>query len=547
MQPRSSRGVNVQKKYIMGTSPKVYLGHIVDVICRRIFDGRIEVSGGTVTAVRECGGVPADAPYILPGFIDSHFHIESSMLTPAELARVAAGHGTVGVVSDPHEIANVLGVSGIDYMLEDASRTNFNFCFGAPSCVPSCGSDIESGGAVLSSKDVDELLQRPSIGYLSEMMNFPGVLSEDTEVIAKIASARRAGKPVDGHAPGLLGRDRAAYAAKGISTDHECSTYEEGLSCIENGMDVLVREGSAARNYEALIPLIALRPDKVMFCTDDCHPDDLLSGHINALVKRALGDGYDLWDVLRSACLNPQVHYHLNWGLLREGDPATFIMVDTLTSEMKVLATFFRGESLEVRDCGGGDVFPNNFEAQAIRVADIEREDSAPVPVIIASDGQLYTSLEYASRDDTSYPWEEVQKIVVLNRYVKGATPSVGYVRGFNVRNGAMAASIAHDCHNIVAIGSSDDGIVRVINEVVSMRGGIAAVHGTGAVNSLSLPIAGIMSPLGAGQVVEIYRKLLDTIASAGCTFRAPFLTMSFMCLPVIPQAKITDKGLFIS
>lgn len=531
----------------MERSPKVYFGHIVDVIGRRIFDGRIEVCGGAITSVRESGEVRADAPFILPGFIDSHFHIESSMLTPTELARVAASHGTTGVVSDPHEIANVLGISGIDYMLENASRSNFNFCFGAPSCVPSCGSDIESGGAVLTSKDVDELLQRPQIGYLSEMMNFPGVLSEDSEVLAKIASARRAGKPVDGHAPGLLGKERAEYAGKGISTDHECTTYEEGLSCIENGMNVLVREGSAARNYEALIPLISLRPDKIMFCTDDSHPDDLLYGHVNAIVKRAIGDGYDLWDVLRAACLNPQVHYNLNWGLLREGDPATFIMVDSLTSEMKVLATFFRGESLRIGDGGRGEIFPNNFEAEAISVEDIEREDNGPVPVIIARDGQLYTSLEYASRDDSSYPWDEAQKIVVLNRYKKGASPSVGYIRGFNVKNGAMAASIAHDCHNIVAIGSSDTRIVRVINEVVSMRGGIAALHGEGRLNCLSLPIAGIMSPLEGKQVVEIYRELLDTIASAGCTMRAPFLTMSFMCLPVTPQVKITDKGLFIS
>ena len=531
----------------MERGPKVFLGHIVDVLGRRIFDGRIEVNGGVITSVRECRDVRADGPFILPGFIDSHFHIESSMLTPTELARIAASHGTIGVVSDPHEIANVLGISGIDYMLENASRSNFNFCFGAPSCVPSCGSDIESGGAVLSSKDVDILLQRPQIGYLSEMMNFPGVLSEDPEVIAKIASARRAGKPVDGHAPGLLREERARYAGKGISTDHECTTYEEGLSCIENGMNVLVREGSAAKNYEALIPLISLRADKVMFCTDDCHPDYLLSGHINVIVKRALGDGYDLWDVLRSACLNPQVHYNLNWGLLREGDPATFIMVDSLTPEMKVLSTFFRGESLRVEEEGIGEIFPNNFKAEAISVEDIEREDNGPVPVIVARDGQLFTSLEYASRDDASYPWEEVQKIVVLNRYKKGAHPSVGYIRGFNVRNGAMAASIAHDCHNIVAIGSSDSRIVRVINEVISMRGGIAALHGESRMNSLSLPIAGIMSPLEGRQVVEIYRKLLDTIASAGCSFRAPFLTMSFMCLPVIPQAKITDKGMFIS
>lgn len=523
----------------------VYIGHIVDIINHRIYDGRIEVYDGLIKSINECGDVQHNAPYILPGFIDSHFHIESSMLTPAELAGIAAGHGTIGVISDPHEIANVLGMKGIDFMLDNASKTNFNFCFGAPSCVPSCGADIESSGAVLSSKDIEILLQRPEIGYLSEMMNFPGVLSDDPEVMTKIASAHRAGKPVDGHAPGLLGKERAGYAQKGISTDHECTTYEEGLSCVENGMNVLIREGSAAKNYEALIPLIALRPDKTMFCTDDCHPGDLVSGHINNIVKRAISDGYDIWDILRAACLNPQLHYNLNWGLLREGDPATFIMVDSLTPKMEILATFFRGEHLKTEKDDSKYVFPNIFEAEPIRLEDISREDDGPVPIILASDGQLLTSVEYARHDDTSYPWDEVQKIVVVNRYSKGIPPAVGYIRGFNIKDGAMAASIAHDCHNIVAIGSSDAQIIRVINEVISMRGGLVALSGEYKMSRLELPIAGIISPLEGREVARINREVLSTIAETGCTLQSPFITMSFMCLPVIPQVKITDKGVF--
>lgn len=523
----------------------VFQGHIVDVINRRIFDGSIEVSDGAISSVRESGDVSADSPYILPGFIDSHFHVESSMMLPTELAKVAVLHGTTGIVTDPHEIANVLGIRGIDFMLEDASRTNFNFCFGAPSCVPSCGTDIETSGAVLSPGDVSELLKRPQIGYLSEMMNFPGVLAEDPEVLAKIDAARRAGKPVDGHAPGLLGEDRARYAEKGISTDHECTTYEEGLSCIENGMNVLVREGSAAKNYQALIPLLNLHPDRIMFCTDDCHPEDIVYGHINSLVKRALADGFDLWDILRAACLNPQKHYGLDWGLLREGDPATFIMVDSLTPDMKVLATFFKGEPLTTRKADSGKGFPNIFEADPIREEDIASEPSGRVPVIVARDGQLYTSIEYADRSDSSYPWDEVQKIVVVNRYRKGVPPSVGFVRGFNVRDGAMAASIAHDCHNLVAIGSSDSRIVRVVNEVIAMKGGIVALCGEDEMGSLALPVAGLMSPLEGREIDRLYRELLRIISKAGCDMRAPFLTMSFMCLPVIPQAKITDKGLF--
>ena len=525
--------------------PEIFQGHVVDIIRRRIFDGCIEVTDGRISSIHECQEHLHDAPYILPGFIDSHVHIESSMMTPSQFAYVAAGHGTIGVVSDPHEIANVLGVRGIDFMLENASESNFNFCFGAPSCVPSCSSDIESGGAVLSSRDVEELLHRPRIGYLSEVMNFPGVLSEDPEVLAKIDSAIRAGKKVDGHAPGLLGVNRNRYARAGISTDHECTTYQEGLSCLDSEMNVLIRQGSAAKNYKVLIPLLALRPEKIMFCTDDCHPGDLLSGHINEIVKSALRDGYDLWDILRAACLNPQVHYNLNWGLLREGDPATFIIVDSLSPEMRVLGTFIRGERPGICVPQKSGHYPNIFEVREMGREDIFRTYEGLVPVIVASDGELFTSSEYARRDDPSYPWDEVQKIVVVNRYRKGIPPSVGYIRGFNIKDGAMAASVAHDCHNIVAIGSSDSQILRVVNEVISMRGGLAALSGKNRLSRLELPIAGIMSPLEGREVARLNREVLDTIADAGCTMCSPFITMSFMCLPVIPKVKITDKGVF--
>lgn len=526
-------------------SPKVFIGHFVDIINRRIYDGRMEVRDGIISSISECNEVQANAPYVLPGFIDSHVHIESSMLTPSEFAKVAARHGTIGVVSDPHEIANVLGVKGVDFMIDNASKTNLNFCFGAPSCVPSCGTDIERGGSMLSSKDVEGLLQRSDIGYLSEMMNFPGVLSDDSEVLAKIEAAEKAGKPVDGHAPGLVGKDRARYAKKGISTDHECTTYEEGFSCIENGMNVLIREGSAAKNYEALIPLLAIKPEMIMFCTDDSHPGDFMFGHVNNIVKRAINDGYDIWDVLRAASLNPQIHYKLNWGLLREGDPATFIATDSLGPSMRILATVLKGELPKSERLDGESEYPNVFEAQPISEEDIQKEYEGPVPVILASDGQLYTSFEYAMPDDKSYPWEDVQKIVVVNRYKKGLPPAIGYIRGYNIHDGAMASSIAHDCHNIVAIGSSDSQIVRVVNEVISMRGGMAALCGKNRMSSLALPIAGIMSPLENQEVIRLNRELLNTVAEAGCTMRSPFITMSFMCLPVIPQVKITDKGVF--
>jgi len=523
---------------------KTFEGQITDILARRVYHGIIRVRDGKIVSIDECPGAGEDLPFILPGFIDSHIHIESSMLTPLEFAREAVNHGTIGVVTDPHEIANVLGIRGVDFMIDNASKTSFNFCFGAPSCVPSCSSDIETSGAMLSSRDVGNLLCRPEIGYLSEMMNFPGVLNGDPEVMAKIDAARRLGKPVDGHAPGLLGEERKRYAAAGISTDHECTRIEESLSCIDSGMMVMIREGSAAKNYEALIPLIAQHPDKVMFCSDDSHPGDSIGGNILSIVKRALAAGYDRWDILRAASLNPQLHYKLDWGLLRPGDPATFIMADSISGSMNVLDTYIAGKSLETDD-SPVDSFPNVFNASEISERDIVPAVREKMPVIVAYDGELYTSCEYSGPSDAAYPWQEVQKIVVVNRYRKDAAPSVGFVRGFNITNGAMAASIAHDCHNIVAIGSSDEKIVRVVNEVIGMKGGIAAMDRDGNIVSLELPIAGLLSPL-SGKIVALENaEILKAIASTGCTMQSPLITMSFMCLPVIPRLKISDKGIF--
>ncbi|MCQ2137923.1 MAG: adenine deaminase [Bacteroidales bacterium] len=515
-----------------------FSGHIVDIVNRNIYDGEVIVRDGRILAVRRTSGISPDAPYIMPGFIDSHVHIESSMLTPAAFAAAVARHGTIGTVSDPHEIANVLGLEGVQFMLDNASESNFNFCFGAPSCVPSCSPDIETSGAVLDSTQVQRLLEMPQIAYLSEMMNFPGVLNSDPEVMRKIDCAKRLGKRIDGHAPGLLGEQRARYAAAGISTDHECATLEEGLSCIENGMSVLIREGSAARNYDALSPLIASHPGNVMFCSDDIHPGELLSGHIDAVVRRALADGYDLWSVLRAASLNPQRHYGLNWGLLQEGDPANFILVDSPDASMRVIDSIINGQSaadlprVEVKDC------PNLFVAGPISEADIADTEEGEVRTIAAIDGQLFTLTEKHDRHDPG-----VQKIVVLNRYRQGVKPAVGYVSGFGLTGGAMAASVAHDCHNIVAIGSSDRDIVRAVNEVVVMRGGLAAVCGN-EMRSLALPVAGLMSTLDVDSVAAANAEVLRVIESAGCRMHAPLITMSFMCLPVIPQIKITDKGL---
>ena len=549
-------------------------GHIVDVVRREIFDGEVIIDGERIADIRRCEHTDVNSalppgssnisglPYIMPGFIDSHVHIESSMMVPRKFARVAVSHGTIGVIADPHEIGNVLGVEGVDYMIRSGREAVFNFCFGAPSCVPSVGGEIETSGAVIGVDDIEKLMARDDIGFLAEMMNYPGVLDGDEDVLRKIDAARRNGKPVDGHAPGLTGCQRDKYAAAGISTDHECSTLDEGRSCIKADMKVIIREGSAAKDYELLKPLIAESPDMVMLCTDDCHPDDFVRGHINSIVKRALADGFDLWDVLQVACVNAQQHYGQHWGLLQVGDPATFITVDSLTPHFRVESTVIRGTEVFNYNANlptnlshkEGEsiytVFPNNFVASPITTADIDIDIKTgdTVHVIYASDGSLLTRHDEVKLTgnpllDSRYPWTEVQKIVVYNRYQAGAKPIVGLVRGFGITEGAIAGSVAHDCHNIVAIGSNDDYLVRAINRIVEMRGGQVVVSSDEMLD-IPLPIAGLMAPMSGFEIA--FRTLLihDMVRGIGCKMKSPFITMAFMALPVIPDIKITDRHL---
>ena len=538
-------------------------GHIVDVKRREIFDGELVIEGEIIVEVKRCK-LPESKnpwPYLMPGFIDGHVHIESSMMVPHKFARIAVSHGTIGAIADPHEIGNVLGVEGVDYMIRSGKEARFNFLFGAPSCVPAVGGDIETCGKVIDVKDTEALMARDDIGFLAEMMNYPGVLAGDKEVLAKIEAARRYGKPVDGHAPGLTGQQRDIYAAAGISTDHECSTLDEGRSCINAGMKVIIREGSAAKDYKLLSPLIKESPNMVMFCTDDCHPDDFVRGHINLIVKRALADGYDLWDVLQAACVNAQRHYKQKWGLLQTGDPATFITVDRITPHFRVESTWIRGEEVfnynsilpshndndeHIPDFN----FPNNFVAVPITEKDIDinLKPGDTVHIIHASDGSLLTAHDEVILTgnplfDSHYPWTEVQKIVVYNRYIPGAKPVVGLVRGFDIKNGAIAGSVAHDCHNIVAVGSSDEFIVKAINRIVEMQGGQVVVTPDEMLD-IPLPIAGLMAPMSGHEIAFRTLCIQEKVRDIGCQMKSPFITMAFMCLPVIPDIKITDRHL---
>lgn len=532
-----------------------FKGHIVDLVARRIFDGEIIVADDKIAAITECQ-VEASAPYFLPGFVDSHVHIESSMMTPVEFARIALRHGTIGAVCDPHEIANVMGVEGIEMMLDIARTADFRFAFGMPSCVPSCNKDIETSGFVLDATEVERFMKRDDIYFLAEMMNFPGVLGGDPEVMAKIAAAKAAGKPVDGHAPGLVGEARQRYADAGISTDHECTSIETGRAAIASGMIVQIREGSAAKDYNALAPLIAEAPGQVMFCTDDCHPTDFVRGHLDRIVRRAIADSYDILDILTAACLTPVKHYGIPAGLLQPGDPADFIVLTDLTPHFRVIKSYINGEkvfsskgqftanrmlerSMLVQKNLVTSMI-NNFNAQPITCADIARTPRSVEDIIVASDGSLFTGHERGPVDAS------VQKLVVLDRYTANAKPKVAYIKGFGITCGAAAQSIAHDCHNIVAVGSDDAELVRVINRVIEMKGGVAVSDGT-ELEDLPLPIGGIISPLCGHELAFRCTLLDEVIKRAGCQFHSPFITLAFMCLPVIPQLKLTDKGLFDS
>jgi adenine deaminase len=523
-------------------------GNIVDILNGRIYPGTLKVSRGRISRIiqeRE-----RYQEYIVPGFIDAHIHIESSMLTPSEFARVAVIHGTIGAVCDPHEIANVMGVDGVRYMVEDGASVPFKFFWGAPSCVPATG--FETSGARIDADQMKALFEEGSVGFLSEVMNVPGVLQGDPDLAAKINLAKSFHKPIDGHAPGLRGDELKRYIGAGISTDHECVTYAEALEKLRSGMKVQIREGSAAKNFNDLIPIAQDHADRCMFCSDDKHPDDLLEGHINLMVERAIGYGINPIDVLRIASLNPIRHYGLEVGLLQVGDPADFLIVDDLRS-LRILKTVIDGKVV-ARD--GRTMVPETPKKRAnvFRASGKGSDDfkvgkrEGKIHVIEARDGQLITGHVQAvprvmGETVVSDPSRDILKIAVVNRY-EDSTPSVGFIKNFGLNRGAIGSSVAHDSHNIVAVGVSDTHISRAVNLIIQARGGISAVSDTGE-TLLPLPVAGIMSHLNYEEVARRYREL-DTFAKRmGSRLTAPFMTLSFMTLPVIPELKISDRGLF--
>lgn len=522
--------------------------HVVDVVARRIFPAEVEVNDGRIVRITPTAAEVSG--YLLPGFIDAHVHVESSMLVPSEFARIAVVHGTVGTISDPHEIANVLGVDGVEYMINNGKQVPFHFFFGAPSCVPATA--FETAGAAIYSGAIETLLARPEIVYLAEVMNFPGVIHKDEEVLRKLAAARKHNKPVDGHAPGLRGEQMRVYFDAGITTDHECFTYAEGKEKAEHGVKIIIREGSAARNFDELIPLLQEYPEQIMFCSDDKHPDNLIEGHINQLVKRALEKGCELFDVLRAASYNVIKHYNLPVGCLQQGDAADFICVDNL-EQFNVQATYIRGEKVAEH----GKSFINPVEAAIVNQFDCTPKTpldfvlpvtSEKIRVIEALEGQLVTNeLHYTVKNENGFAVSDVEndvlKIVVVNRY-QDVPPAVAFIKNFGLKRGAIASCVAHDCHNIVAVGVSDEDLCNVINEIIRNKGGIALADGDN-VQSLALPIAGIMTNASYTEVAQLYTALDAGAKHLGSKLRAPYMTLSFMALLVIPELKLSDKGLF--
>jgi len=523
--------------------------NIVDISNRQIYYGELIIENGKIKSIERKEG-QSDL-FLLPGFVDAHVHIESSMLVPSEFARMAVTHGTVATVSDPHEIANVMGIEGVYFMIKNGNKVPLKFNFGAPSCVPA--TNFETAGAVIGIEGIEEMMQNPAIKYLAEMMNYPGVLFEDEEVMSKIEMAKKYGKPIDGHAPGLMGEDAEKYISAGISTDHECFTYEEALGKLELGMKILIREGSAAKNFEALIDLLPKYADRMMFCSDDKHPDDLIEGHINQLAARAVAKGYDIFDVLQAACINPVEHYNLDVGQLKIGDAADFILVHDLET-FKVNATYINGEL--VAENGKSLIqsveteIINNFFLDKKSPIDFQLESKSDlIQVIKAIDGEIVTeSFTAQAKLENGLAISDLEndnlKMAVVNRY-ENQKPSVAFINNFNLKKGAIASCVGHDSHNIIAVGTDDDSLCRAVNLIIENQGGISAVSEEEE-KVLSLPIAGIMTNADGYETAKAYSEIDFFVKNnLGCTLTSPFMTLSFMALLVIPQLKLSDKGLF--
>jgi adenine deaminase len=524
---------------------QIIRGNLLNFSTEEIYGAEIQIQNGKISCVK-----PVKEDFnnlILPGFIDAHIHIESSMLTPSRFAEAVVPHGTTSVISDPHEIANVMGLEGIEYMNRDASSVPLKVLMTVPSCVPA--TKFETSGAVISQFEVEKLLKKENMVALGEMMNFPGVIHEDPVVMAKLDAAKRIGKPIDGHSPLLSGYELCKYIAAGISTDHECSNLQEVLEKRRLGMKIMLREGSSARNLK---DLAASGGDFIV--SDDKHPGDLLKGHIDVMVRKAIEYGIDPFEAVKMVTINPAEHYNLGTGTIYPGKAADIIVVNNM-KDMNVERVFIDG-NLVAKE--GKCLFivkplklPNTFSLKPKKPSDFNVKSSNPteiVRVIDVVEDQIVTKESSAILDTVKGNLEadldnDILKISVVERYGFGRI-SNAFIKGFGLKNGAIATSIAHDSHNILSVGTNSKDIAIAVNTVLRNNGGLVAVFNDDCY-SLKLPLAGLMSIKPASEVSSDLNMLHRVVKNMGSKLQSPFMTLSFMALLVIPALKISDQGLF--
>jgi adenine deaminase len=532
---------------------------IVDVFSGEVKAGAVAIAGGRIAGIGDYAArttIDLGGRYIAPGFIDSHVHIESAMTCVGEFARAVAVRGTTAVVADPHEIANVLGAAGVRHMLASAEHQPVRILFTLPSCVPA--TEMETAGARLTAADLEPFFAEPAVVGLGEMMNYPGVLAGDPEVLNKIAAARRHGKPVDGHAPGLAGKGLAAYVAAGIGSDHECTTAAEALEKLAAGMQIMIRQGTGARNLEALLPVVSERnARRLMWCTDDRHPHDLLTeGHIDSMVAAAVRAGLELVTAVRMATLNPAERFGLSHlGAIAPGRQADLVVFsDPGCQRIEEVYVGGRPVAQDGRMVAGVPAPATVPVPPSMSLGSQALDFSVPaggrqVRVIDLIPDQILTrhSLEPAPVEAgrlVSDPRRDLLKIAVVERHTGSGRIGLGMVRGFGLRQGALASSVAHDSHNILVVGVTDAEMRAAVAEVAAMGGGIAAAVGGRTAAKLPLPVAGLMSLEPMQAVSDAMDRLVQTAREFGSPLKEPFMALSFLALPVIPELKITDRGL---
>lgn len=546
-------------------------GNILNVFTDEIYPAEIEIENGIIKCVKKIKG---DFQGIMvPGLIDAHIHIESSMLTPSFFAQAAVPHGTTAIVADPHEIANVMGLDGINLMLKDAKNIPLRIFFTAPSCVPA--TSFETSGAIIGPDEIDILMKKEEVVALGELMNFPGVINEDDLVIEKIQIAHHHKKPVDGHAPLLSGAELCKYVSKGISTDHECISMAEAREKKELGMKIMIREGSSAKNLEDLISL-----GGEFLVSDDIHPGDLSQGHMDHIIKKAIICGLDPIEAVKMVTINPSNHYSLNMGAISPGREANLIMVDDLEN-FNVKKVYIGGELVAKNKTAlfnpthissGNTIFLEKTKPSDFTIPLSGNE--VMVRTIDVLDEQLITSeseaiMQITNKEIVADVEQDILKIAVIERYGKSISKistknkqfsqlsknevilgnnnkkmALAFVRGFGIKEGAFASSVAHDSHNVIVVGTDSNYMARAVNILIENNGGLVAVS-KNSQKSLKLPIAGLMASESAEIISSKLEDLHSMAGEMGCSLKSPFMTMSFLALLVIPNLKISDKGLF--